>query len=70
MAELATEGEHDGCGHALSRNAPSTIRISPPAEDAGYLEATGRYVPHVLSFLQQLMEYHKAPPLTIPRCSA
>jgi len=54
-AELAAEGNLVAAVRAFLR-WPFTDRDIAGAEDAGYIEAAARYVPNLLSLLQQAME--------------
>lgn len=55
-AELATKGELTAAVRPLADFVFDDEEIAT-LEDAGYLEATGRYIPNLLNFIQQLMEY-------------
>ena len=55
-AELAAEGDLAAAVRAFLRFPFNDEEIAV-AEDAGYLEAAGRYVPNLLNLLQQEMEY-------------
>ena len=55
-AELATEGDLTAAVRPLAGFVFNDEEIAA-AEDAGYFEATGRYLPNLLNFLQQLREY-------------
>ena len=61
MGELAAEGRLAQAARALA-GFPLTDADIAMAEDAGYFEAAGRYVPNMLSFFQQLREYEGATP--------
>ncbi len=52
--ELATAGDLTAAVHPLARFVFNDDEIAA-LEDAGYLEAAGRYVPKLLNFFQQLM---------------
>ncbi len=54
--ELAAEGRLTDAIRAFA-DWPFNDEDIAVAEDAGYFESAGRYVPNLLSFLQQLMEY-------------
>jgi pimeloyl-ACP methyl ester carboxylesterase len=54
--ELAANGRLTAAVRAFAR-FPFNDEEIEVAEDAGYLEAAGRYVPNLLNFLQQLMEH-------------
>ncbi len=56
MGELAAEGRLTDAARAFAR-FPFNDEDIAAAEDAGYFEAAGRYVPNLRSFFQQLMEY-------------
>ncbi|HEX2027891.1 MAG TPA: alpha/beta hydrolase [Nitriliruptorales bacterium] len=60
-AELATEGDLTAAVRPLAGFVFNDEEIAV-LEDAGYLEATGRYVPKLLNFFQQLKEYEGPPP--------
>lgn len=57
LGELAAQGE---LAAALRAGAgfPFSEEEIAVAEDAGYFEAAGRYVPNLLSAFQQMMEHH------------
>ena len=55
-AELAAEGDLAAAVRAFLRFPFNEEEIAV-AEDAGYLEAAGRYVTNLLNLLQQEMEY-------------
>lgn len=55
-AELATHGELTAAVRPLA-DFVFNDEESATLEDAGYLQATGRYIPNLLNFIQQLMEY-------------
>lgn len=55
-AELATRGELTAAVRPLAEFVFDDEEIAT-LEDAGYLKATGRYIPNLLNFIQQLMEY-------------
>jgi pimeloyl-ACP methyl ester carboxylesterase len=57
--ELATEGDLTAAVRPLAGFVFNDEEIAV-LEDAGYLEATGRYVPNLLNFFQQLKE-HEGP---------
>ncbi len=54
--ELASEGRLTEAMRAFA-DYPFNDEDIAVAEDAGYFEAAGRYVPNLLSIFQQLMEY-------------
>jgi pimeloyl-ACP methyl ester carboxylesterase len=54
--ELAAQGSLTDAIRAFA-DWPFNAQDIAVAEDAGYFEAAGRYVPNVLSFFQQMMEY-------------
>lgn len=56
MGELANEGNLTAAMRAFA-GYPFTDEDIAIAEDAGYFEATGRYVPNLLNLLQQFMEH-------------
>jgi pimeloyl-ACP methyl ester carboxylesterase len=56
MGELAAEGRLTAAVRAFA-GFPFTDEDIAVAEDAGYFEATGRYVPNMLNFFHQQMEY-------------
>jgi pimeloyl-ACP methyl ester carboxylesterase len=56
MGELAAEGRLTDGVRAFA-GWPFTDEDIAMADDAGYFEAAGRYVPNMLNFFQQLMEY-------------
>ena len=56
MGELATEGRLTDGARAFAGFLFDDEEVAV-ADDAGYFEASGRYVPHLLSFFQQLREY-------------
>jgi len=60
-AELATEGDLTAAVRPLAGFVFNDEEIDL-LEDAGYLEATGRYVPNLLNFFRQLKEYEGPPP--------
>ena len=54
--ELAAQGNLPAAARAIA-GLPFNEDEIALAQDAGYLEATGRYVPNLLDLLQQWMEY-------------
>jgi pimeloyl-ACP methyl ester carboxylesterase len=56
MGALAAEGKLTDAVRAFAAFLFNDEEIAV-AEDTGYFEATGRYVPNLLSFFQQQMEY-------------
>ncbi|MPZ74686.1 MAG: alpha/beta fold hydrolase [Nitriliruptorales bacterium] len=56
MGELAAKGRLTDAVRAFA-DWPFNDEDIAVAEDAGYFAAAGRYVPNMLSFFQQLMEY-------------
>ena len=60
-AELATEGHLTAAVRPLAAFVFNDEEIAV-LEDTGYLEATGRYIPVLLNFFQQLKEYEGPPP--------
>ncbi|MDN5918820.1 MAG: alpha/beta hydrolase [Pseudonocardia sp.] len=56
MGELAAEGDVTAAVRAFAGGPFNDDEIAV-AEDAGYFEAAGHYVPHVLNQLQQVMAY-------------
>jgi pimeloyl-ACP methyl ester carboxylesterase len=60
-AELATEGHLTAAVRPLAAFVFNDEEIAV-LEDIGYLEATGRYIPILLNFFQQLKEYEGPPP--------
>ncbi len=56
MGELAAEGRLADAARALA-GFPFTDEDVAAAEDAGYFDAAGRYVPNMLNFFQQQVEY-------------
>ena len=56
MGELAGAGNPTAAARALA-GFPFTDEDIARAENIGYFEAAGRYVPNVLSFFQQQMKY-------------
>ncbi len=56
MGELAAQGRLSAGARAFA-GWPFTDEEITVAEDAGYFEAAGRYVPNLLGLLQQLMEH-------------
>jgi pimeloyl-ACP methyl ester carboxylesterase len=56
MGELAAEGNLTAAARAFA-GGPFNDEEIAVAEDAGYFEAAGRYVPHLLNLLQQVMAY-------------
>jgi pimeloyl-ACP methyl ester carboxylesterase len=54
--ELAAEGRLTAAARAFARFPFNDEEIAV-AEDAGYFEAAGRYVPNLLNLLQQVMEH-------------
>ena len=59
MGELAAEGRLTDAVRAAA-GFPFNDEEIAVAEDAGYFEAAGRYVPNLLKVFQQLMEYEGA----------
>lgn len=59
-AELAAEGNLPAAARAFADWPFNDAEIAV-AEDAGYFEAAGRYVPHLLNLLQQWMEDEEGP---------
>ena len=57
--ELAAEGDLTAAARAFA-SGPFNDNDIAVAEDAGYFEAAGRYVPHLLNLLQQVMA-HQGP---------
>jgi pimeloyl-ACP methyl ester carboxylesterase len=57
MGQLAGEGRLTDAARAFARFLFSDEEVAV-AEQAGYFSAAGRYVPKLLDFFQQLMEYH------------
>ena len=55
MGELAAEGRLTAAVRAFA-GFPFNDEEIAVAEDAGYFEAAGRYVPNLLNLLQQAME--------------
>ncbi len=53
--ELAAEGNLTGAGRAIAREPFNDEEVAA-AENAGYFEAAGRYVPNLLNLPQQEME--------------
>jgi pimeloyl-ACP methyl ester carboxylesterase len=60
-AELATDGHLTAAVRPLAAFVFNDEEIAV-LEDTGYLEATGRYIPVLLNFFQQLKEYEGPPP--------
>ena len=60
MAELTDEGKLTDAVRAAAAFPFNDEEIAV-AEDAGYFEAAGRYVPNLLDVFQQLMEYEGPP---------
>ena len=56
MGELATDGSLAAAARAFA-GWPFNDQDTAVAEDAGYFEAAGRYVPNLLKLLQQLVEH-------------
>ena len=56
MGELAAEGRLSAAARAMA-GWPFNDEEIAMAEDAGYFEAAGRYVPNLLNLLQQWAEY-------------
>jgi pimeloyl-ACP methyl ester carboxylesterase len=56
MAELAADGRMAGGARAFA-GWPCNDKEVAVADDAGYFEATGRYVPNLLNLLQQAVEH-------------
>ena len=63
-AELAAQGNLTAAARAIAA-LPFNDEELAVAEDAGYLEATARYVPSLLALLQQWME-HQGPTIDDP----
>jgi len=61
MGELAAEGNLTAAVRAFAGWPFNDVDIAM-AEDAGYFEATGRYVPNLLRIFQQLAEYESPMP--------
>ena len=61
MGELAAEGRLTAAARAFA-GLPFNDEEIAVAEDAGYFEAAGRYVPNLLNLLQQWMEYEGPTP--------
>ena len=61
MGELAAEGRLNAAARAFA-GWPFNDEEIAMAEDAGYFEAAGRYVPNLLSLLQQWGEYEGPTP--------
>ena len=61
MGELAAEGRLTDAARAFA-GFPFNDEDIAVAEDAGYFEAAGRYVPNLLNLLQQAMEYEGPTP--------
>ncbi|HJR54196.1 MAG TPA: alpha/beta hydrolase, partial [Gemmatimonadota bacterium] len=61
MGELAAEGELTAAARAFAAWPFNDVEIAM-AEDAGYFEAAGRYVPNLLNLLQQWAEYEGPTP--------
>ena len=61
MGELAAEGRLTAAVRAFA-GLPFNDEEIAVAEDAGYFEAAGRYVPNLLNLLQQPMEYEGPTP--------
>ncbi|HJR96241.1 MAG TPA: alpha/beta hydrolase, partial [Gaiellaceae bacterium] len=61
MGELAAEGELTAAARAFAVWPFNDEEIAV-AEDAGYFEAAGRYVPNLLNLLQQWAEYEGPTP--------
>lgn len=61
MGELAAEGRLTDAARAFAA-FPLTDEDIAVAEDAGYFEATGRYVPNLLNVQQQAMKYEGPTP--------
>jgi pimeloyl-ACP methyl ester carboxylesterase len=61
MGALAAAGRLTDAIRAFAA-FPFTDKDMAVAEDAGYFEATGRYVPNLLNFQQQAMEYEGPTP--------
>ncbi len=61
LGELAAEGRLTDAIRAFAA-FPFNDKDIAVAEDAGYFEATGRYVPNVLNVFQQAMEYQGPTP--------
>ncbi|MBF8185227.1 alpha/beta hydrolase [Nonomuraea sp. K274] len=56
MGELAAEGDLTAAVRAFA-GGPFNDEEMAVAEEAGYFEAAGRYVPHLLNMLQQVVAY-------------
>jgi pimeloyl-[acyl-carrier protein] methyl ester esterase len=61
MGELAAEGRLTAAARAFA-GWPFSDEDIAVAEDAGYFEAAGRYVPNLLNLLQQWREYEGPTP--------
>jgi pimeloyl-ACP methyl ester carboxylesterase len=61
MGELAAEGRLTAAARAMA-GWPFNDEEIAMAEDAGYFEAAGRYVPNLLNLLQQWAEYEGPTP--------
>ena len=61
MGELAAEGKLTAAARAFA-GFPFNDEEIAVAEDAGYFEAAGRYVPNLLNLLQQWGEYEGPTP--------
>jgi pimeloyl-ACP methyl ester carboxylesterase len=61
MGELAAEGRLTAAARAMA-GWPFNDEEIAMAEDAGYFEAAGRYVPNLLNLLQQWSEYEGPTP--------
>ncbi|MEX0875609.1 MAG: alpha/beta hydrolase [Actinomycetota bacterium] len=69
MGELAAEGDLKAAARAFARFPFNDEEIAV-AEDAGYFEAAGRYVPNLLNLLQQAMGDDKPAPEDLAVLSA
>ena len=63
--ELAAEGNLAAAARAFA-GFPFTDAEVSVAEDAGYLEAAGRYVPHLLNLFQQMFAENEPPVIDDP----
>jgi pimeloyl-ACP methyl ester carboxylesterase len=61
MGELAAEGRLADAARALA-GFPFTAADIAVADNGGYFEAAGRYVPNMLNFFRQLREYEGPTP--------
>lgn len=64
MAELASDGELAEAVRAAARFPFSEVEVAV-ADEAGYFEASGRYVPNLLNVFRQLRE-HQGPTVDEP----